>query len=298
MATVTGYTAARMDTMEAATVITGKITGDNLILTTKGGTNINAGNVRGPQGDQGDQGPGPNPTGTFIIGGWTTDPSGYLILDGRLIAGGVGTYPALSAVFPGWKSGANLQLPNATGAVPMVGGATPGVVSGAMTHNLITANVPGHSHGVNDHQHATPNHAHAMSHGHTGSSSWVTHDHAHQIPNHQHAPSSPTYGEGYAYRHGQIGGGSELFRTTAGGILIEWHDGAQSTFSGGGGWTGGISQNHYHYITVDNMYGYTSTDGSGLSGGAPNLKTDNGNGGGTAVDHTPKNIAVRMAVKT
>lgn len=53
MATVTGLTAARMLIIEAASVIAGIVTGDNLILTKRDGTTINAGNVRGPQGSQG-----------------------------------------------------------------------------------------------------------------------------------------------------------------------------------------------------------------------------------------------------
>jgi len=53
MATVTGFTAARMLEIENATVVDGNIVGDNLILVTKDNTEINAGNVRGPQGIQG-----------------------------------------------------------------------------------------------------------------------------------------------------------------------------------------------------------------------------------------------------
>lgn len=50
MATVTGFTADRMLAIENGTVVDGSVVGDNLILTTKGGTNIDAGNVRGPAG--------------------------------------------------------------------------------------------------------------------------------------------------------------------------------------------------------------------------------------------------------
>lgn len=57
MATVTGLTKDRMVEMENATVIDGDVIGDNLMLTTRGGTQINAGNVRGPQGTNGTQGP-------------------------------------------------------------------------------------------------------------------------------------------------------------------------------------------------------------------------------------------------
>ena len=51
--TVTGLTAARMEAMEDDQVISGAISGDNLILTKRGGATVNAGNVRGPQGPYG-----------------------------------------------------------------------------------------------------------------------------------------------------------------------------------------------------------------------------------------------------
>lgn len=50
MATVTGLTANRMIEIEEASVVTGQIIGNDLVLNTRGGTAINAGNVRGPQG--------------------------------------------------------------------------------------------------------------------------------------------------------------------------------------------------------------------------------------------------------
>lgn len=53
MATVTGFTATRMLGIENNSVVSGTISGDDLILTRQGGGTINAGNVRGPQGDQG-----------------------------------------------------------------------------------------------------------------------------------------------------------------------------------------------------------------------------------------------------
>ena len=50
MSIVTGLTAARMLAIEAASVVSGAISGDNLILTKFDGSTINAGNVRGPMG--------------------------------------------------------------------------------------------------------------------------------------------------------------------------------------------------------------------------------------------------------
>src|SRR3954470_21260394 len=56
MAKVTGFTADRMLVIENETVVDGEVQGDNLILMTREGTPIDAGNVRGPQGPQGTPG--------------------------------------------------------------------------------------------------------------------------------------------------------------------------------------------------------------------------------------------------
>jgi hypothetical protein len=47
---------------------------------------------------------------------WTTDPFGYLLLDGRTITGGEFLFPALWVVAPaGYKSGSDLVLPTDVG---------------------------------------------------------------------------------------------------------------------------------------------------------------------------------------
>lgn len=56
MATITGYTAARMKQIEDSAIIDGDVIGDNLILKRFDGGEINAGSVRGPQGIQGPTG--------------------------------------------------------------------------------------------------------------------------------------------------------------------------------------------------------------------------------------------------
>lgn len=53
MASVTGYTAARMQEIEDQAIVTGAVVGDNLVLTRYDGGTINAGNVRGPIGNTG-----------------------------------------------------------------------------------------------------------------------------------------------------------------------------------------------------------------------------------------------------
>jgi hypothetical protein len=56
MAKVTGFTSERMLEIENETVVDGEIQGDNLILLTREGTPIDAGNVRGPIGPTGPSG--------------------------------------------------------------------------------------------------------------------------------------------------------------------------------------------------------------------------------------------------
>lgn len=56
MASVTGYTAARMQAIEDQAIVDGSVVGDNLILERHNGTTINAGSVRGPGGPPGPSG--------------------------------------------------------------------------------------------------------------------------------------------------------------------------------------------------------------------------------------------------
>lgn len=82
MATVTGFTAERMLAMEDATIVDGYVAGNNLMLVTKDGTEINAGNVRGPQGDTGPQGPLDQATADTLYVNLTGDTmTGLLIID-------------------------------------------------------------------------------------------------------------------------------------------------------------------------------------------------------------------------
>lgn len=66
--TITGLTAQRMIKIEQASVVSGRVEGNNLILTTKGGQPITAGNVRGPKGDPGPYG-GPVDATPTVTGG-------------------------------------------------------------------------------------------------------------------------------------------------------------------------------------------------------------------------------------
>jgi hypothetical protein len=106
MATVTGLTAERMEEMEAETIIDGDIVGDNLILTTRGGTPINAGNVRGPTGLTGPAAinvvtsgtrPGSPTTGLFI---YETDTGRLYVWNGSAWVYRGGTWICTSSTRP------------------------------------------------------------------------------------------------------------------------------------------------------------------------------------------------------
>jgi len=86
MGTVQVFTADRMLGIENSSIVDGSVVGDNLILTQKDGTPIDAGNVRGPQGSQGIQGPqGQN--SAYIVR--NSDPNANLTLSGLQTIDGV-----------------------------------------------------------------------------------------------------------------------------------------------------------------------------------------------------------------
>jgi microcystin-dependent protein len=292
MATVTSFTAARMLAMEADTIIDGNVVGDNLILIKKDSSTVDAGSVRGPVGPQGPDG---NPTGTIIMGGWAVAPSGYLLLNGATVVGGTATYAALAAMYPSWVVGPNLVLPDTAGVVPL-GGATPGVVSGSMTHTLVEANLPSHTHSISAHTHPVPSHTH------------TTPDHSHAGPSHTHGVNINSAGMGYelVYRIATGGAGFWTGRDTDGDGNFDSSNGAYV-----------VTGMHVDYIGdhAHNVSGNTGSSGTGSTGGASDgnttsgtslttsnntsaLVTGSGAGTGTAINHTPKNLTVRYAVKT
>lgn len=56
------------------------------------------------------------PAGAIVETLWLTDPLGFLLLDGRTIAGGEFIFPALWAVAPpSYKSGSDIVLPTDVG---------------------------------------------------------------------------------------------------------------------------------------------------------------------------------------
>lgn len=157
MATVTGFTAERMEEMEAATIIDGDVVGDNLILTRHDTTTINAGNVRGPTGSPGVTQPELDtfmndhlPIGSSVDYIGITSPSvKWILAIGQTIVNGQTLYPGFWAIIPAsMKSGSSIIMPNMAGKVVVVYDATQTEfdtiieIGGAKTHVLAQAELP------------------------------------------------------------------------------------------------------------------------------------------------------------
>jgi microcystin-dependent protein len=173
MATVTGYTAARMLEIENETIVNASLDGDNLILVTREGTEIDVGSVRGSIGPTGSTGAAGAGIAVGMLGNFpkSTLPSGWLNCDGSTKS--IATYPDLAA-YLGTDYGGNgtttFGLPSYAGRVMVGFDSTQsefdsmGEAGGANTVVLTTSTMPTHTH---SHTLAAPNHTHNLQHYHT-----------------------------------------------------------------------------------------------------------------------------------
>ena len=203
MATVTVYTAERMQGIEDGSVVDGEIVSGNLILTKHDGSQIDAGPVVGPAGPAGPVGPASISAIPGEIKMW---PGGTLPLvgsygkwdwcDGGVLA--VATYPiAAGHIDPAWKTFAgasdpgagNFRKPDMRGLVPAGLDAMPGGTranrmtravaitlagrTGEEQHVILLNEMANHNHGGGAHVHYIDAYEHSFS---TGPS--VTHDFA------------------------------------------------------------------------------------------------------------------------
>jgi microcystin-dependent protein len=186
MATVTGLTAERMLEIEGASVVSGEIINDHLILTKFDGTTIDAGELPpGPQGPAGPAGVGSIPG---EIKAWPNTVLPVQATYGKWVwaDGGIysaATYPiAASHIHANWKTAygqsdpgaGNFRVPDLRGLTLAGLDAMPGgsranrmtrsvaiVIankSGEETHVVTVGEMPAHGHTVND-----PGHVHANS---------------------------------------------------------------------------------------------------------------------------------------
>lgn len=150
MATVDGLTAARMQEIADASVVTGSVDGSgHLVLTTSGGDDIDAGVVTGADGatgatgatgSTGSTGPtGPSGALTGMVVMWTTGsaPSGWLICDGSAVSRA--SFPALftliGTTYGTGDGSTTFNLPNMASKYPRQDTADLAGTGGAATHD-------------------------------------------------------------------------------------------------------------------------------------------------------------------
>jgi microcystin-dependent protein len=176
-----------------------------------------------------------------------TAPTGYVLLDGSTITAGQTKYPNLWALIPaGWKSGANIVLPDMRGRTIIGAGTGSGLTARTLATALGTETVT-----LSSAESGTTAHAHTASsssssgtvsadHTHSGSTGGDSTDHAHTTNVSDVVRNANTIGAfvvsagspGFNYGPANIGTtGVNVFHTHA--------------FT-----TGGISANHTHAITT------------------------------------------------
>lgn len=145
MATVTGFTASRMLAIEDASIVSGTVIGNNLVLTRHDGSTVDAGNVRGPAG----------PITTSKLGDIKikaldiTDP-GWAKCDGGTETEGALYSALISAGNPFGTFEGNPRRPDTRNKFIVGAGSAYalGASGGAASVTLSTAQIPAHAHSL------------------------------------------------------------------------------------------------------------------------------------------------------
>lgn len=201
MAIVTGYTAARMKEIEDSAVVNGEVVGDDLFLEPFGFATdpvtypkINAGNVRGPQGDEGPMGEVTEaeltaglaatrvPAGVISMFGGAAAPATWALCDGGESnrTTDADLFAAIGLTYGVGNGTTTFNRPDLRSRFPVGKGAA--TWSDALNESGGSANavLVSHAHTGPNHQHVVPAHEHSMSHGHaTATSDPANATHAH-----------------------------------------------------------------------------------------------------------------------
>lgn len=155
MASITGYTAAKLQEIENAAVVGGSVNGvGNLVLATRGGSQLDAGYVRGLTGDTGPD--RPLIAGVISIFAGTIPPSGWMLCDGAAISRTTYAelFAAIGTTYGIGDGTTTFNVPDFRGRVPTGFDANQdefrnlGDKGGAKTHTLTVNEMPSHSHTI------------------------------------------------------------------------------------------------------------------------------------------------------
>jgi microcystin-dependent protein len=223
------------------------------------------------------------PAGTIVATVKTSADTGWLLLNGATVANADTSYPLLWAAAPAsWRSGTSLVLPNMANRM-LEGQSTTalGAVGGSNTVSIGTANLPAHTHSLNNHSH-TITHTHSIDHNHGSETFAVSGTVGDNTLDMVYDPGA--YNSGYisgrdADNNGVIDGTTNTF-----GMAL------QKTTSHGHTWSGSVA--------VD-LANFTGTSGGSSAANTGNSSGDTGNGGfaGTALNITNAHLAVNFQIK-
>ncbi|ALY08995.1 tail protein [Arthrobacter phage Gordon] len=159
MASVSGFTAERLQIIEKTTVVGGNVNEiGNLILATREGAQLDAGSVIGLKGDVGPE--RPQVAGVISIFGGTVPPPGWMLCDGAAISRTTfaDLFAAIGITYGSGNGTTTFNVPDFRGRVAVGYDSTQtefdalGKKGGSKTHALTVAEMPSHNHTVKGYQ--------------------------------------------------------------------------------------------------------------------------------------------------